>query len=224
MEGVRRGCGVVRMRHGRVLRGVQKVVRRGSGEEHKGGCRGCTRGCAATRLVLARRARLRALVRAVDHLVEVELLLGALHDALLDRAARHQPVQVHHLGLTDAVHTRHRLQIDLRVPVRVEENAAEAIGQARGQPICRGGGPRRRAAGGGRRAAGRVGGRRAAGGRRWAAATHQVSAVWQLMPRPPARVDMRKTNLDEPGMLKELMSTVRCTRLVLPSSRQYLYS
>jgi hypothetical protein len=183
----------------------------GSGGER----RGCTRGCAATRLVLARRARLRALVRPVDHLVEVELLLGALHDALLDRAARHQPVQVHHLGLTDAVHARHRLQIDLRVPVGVEEDAADAIGQARGQPIYRGGGPRRRAAGGGRQAAG--------GGRR-AAATHQVSAVWQLMPRPPARVDMRKTNLDEPGMLKELMSTVRCTRLVLPSSRQYLYS
>ena len=167
-EGVRRGV-VLRVwrRHGRVLRGVQKGVRRGSGEEHRGGCRGCTGGCAATRLVLARRARLRALVRAVDHLVEVELLLGTLHDALLYRAARHQPVQVHHLGLTDAVHARHRLQVDLRVPVRVEEDAAEAIGQARGQPIYRGGGPRRRAAGGGRRAAG--GGRQAAGGERQAA-------------------------------------------------------
>ena len=36
-----------------------------------------------------------------------------------------------------------------------------------------------------------------------------VSAVWQLMPKPPARVDIRKTNFDEPIMLNALMSTVR---------------
>ena len=50
----------------------------------------------------------------------------------------------------------------------------------------------------------------------------QVSAVWQLMPSPPARVLMRKTKRELPTMLNELMSTVRCTRLVEPSSRQYL--
>ena len=50
-----------------------------------------------------------------------------------------------------------------------------------------------------------------------------VSAVWQLMPKPPARVDIRKTNFDEPTMLNALMSTVRCTRFVEPSRRQYLW-
>ena len=33
----------------------------------------------------------------------------------------------------------------------------------------------------------------------------------------------RKTYREDPGMLNELMSTVRCTRLVEPSKRQYLY-
>ena len=173
--GCAEGCGAEGVEEAR--KGAEGSAEGGS-EGKRGACRGCTRGCAAARLVLARRARLRALVRAVDHLVEVELLLGTLHDALLYRAARHQPVQVHHLGLTDAVHARHRLQVDLRVPVRVEEDAAEAIGQARGQPICRGGGTRRRAAGGGRRAAG--GKRQAAGGKRQAASGSHSPGVGGL--------------------------------------------
>eukprot|EP00962_Isochrysis_galbana_P029435 scaffold9409_cov116-Isochrysis_galbana.AAC.16 len=48
-----------------------------------------------------------------------------------------------------------------------------------------------------------------------------VSAEVRVMPSPPARVEQRKTESFEPGALKALMSMVRWTRLVEPSSRAY---
>mmetsp|Transcript_54583 Transcript_54583/g.119033 ORF Transcript_54583/g.119033 Transcript_54583/m.119033 type:complete len:421 (+) Transcript_54583:1335-2597(+) len=71
---------------------------------------------------LVKLLRLRA-GASVDHLVEVKLLLRALHDALLHRARRDEPVHVHHFLLSDAMDARHCLHVHLRVPVRVEEDA-----------------------------------------------------------------------------------------------------
>mmetsp|Transcript_15157 Transcript_15157/g.46869 ORF Transcript_15157/g.46869 Transcript_15157/m.46869 type:complete len:311 (-) Transcript_15157:2153-3085(-) len=50
-----------------------------------------------------------ALLVAIHHRVEVQLLLGALHDALLDGARRHESVDVHGLRLADAVRAVHGL-------------------------------------------------------------------------------------------------------------------
>jgi len=44
-----------------------------------------------------------------------------------------------------------------------------------------------------------------------------VSAVCRLMPRPPARVVMRKRKTLEPGALKDCRLTIRCTRFVEPT-------
>ena len=51
------------------------------------------------------------------------LLLCALHDAVLSGAARDEAINVYRLLLAEAVHARHGLQVHLRVPVGVEENA-----------------------------------------------------------------------------------------------------
>jgi hypothetical protein len=61
-------------------------------------------------------------VAAVDRLREVELLLRALHHPLLGGAAGDEAVHVHGLGLAEPVNPGHRLQVALRVPVRVEED------------------------------------------------------------------------------------------------------
>jgi hypothetical protein len=53
----------------------------------------------------------------VDHLVQVELAVRAALDALLDRALGAQAVDVHGLGLADAMDARHGLQVPLGVPV-----------------------------------------------------------------------------------------------------------
>lgn len=47
-----------------------------------------------------------------------------------------------------------------------------------------------------------------------------TSAVARLMPRPPARVDSRKTNCSLPGALKLSMAASRSSPAVLPSMRQ----
>ena len=54
---------------------------------------------------------------SVHHLIHVQLALGKLDDALLDRLARDEAVHVHLLVLADAVHPRHCLNVALRVPV-----------------------------------------------------------------------------------------------------------
>mmetsp|Transcript_20271 Transcript_20271/g.60551 ORF Transcript_20271/g.60551 Transcript_20271/m.60551 type:complete len:303 (-) Transcript_20271:1253-2161(-) len=51
-----------------------------------------------------------------------------------------------------------------------------------------------------------------------------VSAVWRLMPRPPARVERRNTKCWEPGALKASMDSSRSSWGVLPSTRQYAYA
>src|SRR5689334_6225622 len=52
----------------------------------------------------------------------------------------------------------------------------------------------------------------------------QVSADCRLTPRPPALVLRMKIKRLEPGALNRLMSIMRFTRDVLPSSRTYLAS
>jgi hypothetical protein len=47
---------------------------------------------------------------SVDHLVQVQLALGTLLDALLHGALRHEAVHMHRLVLADTVHTGHGLQ------------------------------------------------------------------------------------------------------------------
>ena len=44
-----------------------------------------------------------------------------------------------------------------------------------------------------------------------------TSAVYRLMPRPPARVDSRKTNFSLPGRLKSSIWLSRSSPLVLPA-------
>ena len=71
-------------------------------------------------------------LRGVGRLVEaaclddlgllVELLVGRREDLLLYRRRRHQPQHAHLVLLADAVGARHRLQVHLRVPVRIEED------------------------------------------------------------------------------------------------------
>lgn len=46
-----------------------------------------------------------------------------------------------------------------------------------------------------------------------------MSALCRLIPKPPARVVMRKRKSFEDGALKACRFTIRCTRLVLPVSR-----
>ena len=46
-----------------------------------------------------------------------------------------------------------------------------------------------------------------------------VSAVCKLIPRPPARVVIRKRKILEAGALKDCRLTIRCTRLVEPVRR-----
>ena len=52
---------------------------------------------------------------ARHHLVEEQLLLRPLQNALLRRPLANQAVHVHRLGLPDAVHAVHRLEVHLRV-------------------------------------------------------------------------------------------------------------
>mmetsp|Transcript_33192 Transcript_33192/g.105872 ORF Transcript_33192/g.105872 Transcript_33192/m.105872 type:complete len:254 (+) Transcript_33192:346-1107(+) len=58
-----------------------------------------------------------------DQLLELQLLLGLDEDLLLDRPAGGQPVHHHALGLADAVAAVLRLQVHVRVPVAVEDDA-----------------------------------------------------------------------------------------------------
>src|SRR5579875_2255279 len=71
--------------------------------------------CCCAKRELPKQVRPRTgLAAAVDHLVQVELLLGALLHALLHAAGRAEAVHMHRLLLPDAVHARHRLQVPLR--------------------------------------------------------------------------------------------------------------
>ena len=60
---------------------------------------------------------------AADHLLQEELLLRSLLHALLDGARGDQAVHVNRLFLPDAVHPRHRLRVNLRVPIGIVQNA-----------------------------------------------------------------------------------------------------
>ena len=57
-----------------------------------------------------------------DHGIEEELLEGALQNLLLNRLLSHEAVDNHGLCLANAVSAVHRLDVDLGVPVRVEEH------------------------------------------------------------------------------------------------------
>lgn len=48
-----------------------------------------------------------------------------------------------------------------------------------------------------------------------------VSAVWRLRPKPPARVDSKKTKYGDCGALNFSKSNPRSSALVVPSSRRY---
>ena len=64
-----------------------------------------------------------------DEVVEHHFLLGPLQDVFLDRPGREEAVDVDRLRLPDAVRARHRLEIVLRVPVRVEDDDRVGGGQ-----------------------------------------------------------------------------------------------
>ena len=69
------------------------------------------------------RTKLTILAVSVDHLVKVELLVCTQQDPLLDRFFGEKTVDVHCLGLPNAMYTGHSLDIHLRVPVRVVQDA-----------------------------------------------------------------------------------------------------
>ena len=100
---------------------VRDVVRVAGPED-----RGRPKGHGLEHLVLGRALEL--LLRVVeaalldDHRVELELLLRALDDLLLDRVRGHEAVDVDGLLLADAVGPVHGLQVRLGVPVRVVEH------------------------------------------------------------------------------------------------------
>jgi hypothetical protein len=66
--------------------------------------------------------------------VQHHLALGPLQNVLLHAAARHKAVDVDQRLLADAVGARHRLQVVLRVPVRVEDDDGVGCGQVDAQP------------------------------------------------------------------------------------------
>ena len=76
-----------------------------------------------------------------DGEVHLQLELRALDDLLLDRVGRHEAEDLHFLRLPDAVRAVLRLQVGLRVPVRVVDDDdvgglqvdAEAAGARREQ-------------------------------------------------------------------------------------------
>ena len=81
-------------------------------------------------VILERAAAAGRRVSAAEHsLVETVLLRRRLEEALLVRRFGHQAVHLHLLRLTDAVAPRHRLEIVLRVPVRVVDDGGVRGGE-----------------------------------------------------------------------------------------------
>ena len=76
---------------------------------------------------------------AYDERIEDEFLHGALEDLLLDRLLDDHPVHRHRLLLADPVRAILRLDVGLRVPVRIEEDDRVGRLQVDAEPA----GPRR---------------------------------------------------------------------------------
>ena len=81
-------------------------------------------GLAAATIESGRRLLAHVVVAAVanDRLLESKLLIGSIEQVHLVRLARHQAVDAHQLGLSDAMAARLGLQVVLRVPVGVVDD------------------------------------------------------------------------------------------------------